>query len=75
MAMSPGVNQTTIDAMWAEYAQIGTLITQVLGSAQPSYTENGRSVSKTEYLNALYEQRRKLLADIQQASGPFEVLA
>ena len=71
--MASSVPQSTIDAMFAEYTQIGVLITQVLASPNPSYSENGRSVSKMEYYNGLCEQRRKLLKDIQDAGGPFEI--
>lgn len=62
-----------IAAMEAEYSALTALIAEVLASPNPSYSENGRSISKTEYYRELCEQRRKLLEDIQKASGPFEV--
>lgn len=67
------ISQTTIDLMYAEYAAITARIAEVLASANPDYSENGRSVSKTAYYNTLCEQRRKLIQDIQKAEGPFEV--
>ncbi len=64
---------TDVASMNAEFSQLCALIAEVIASPQPSYSENGRSVSKTEYLSALYERRSKLLTDIQNAAGPFTV--
>ncbi len=55
------------------YVQICQRIADVTASAQPSYSENGRSVSKSEYLSNLIQQQTTLLQSIQQASGPFDV--
>ena len=42
------------------------------GAAKPTYTENGRSVSWTEYIAMLRQQLKELNGDIQ-AMQPFEV--
>jgi hypothetical protein len=56
------------------YGNVCALIAQVTASAQPSYSENGRTISKAEYLGLLIDKQKVLLQALQAANGPFELV-
>jgi hypothetical protein len=68
------MNPTAVTNLQLAYLQSTALIAQVTASAQPTYSENGRSVPKAEYLSMLIEKQEGLLKAIQMASGPFDVM-
>ena len=68
MATSSGPQPTDANNLATAYGNVCALIAQVTASAQPSYSENGRSVSKTEYLAMLIDKQKALLQALQMAN-------
>lgn len=64
---------TPLDNLNAAYANVAQQIADVTANPQPSYSENGRSVSWSEYLSLLIDKQKALLQAIQMAGGPFEI--
>jgi hypothetical protein len=64
---------TPLDNLNAAYVNVAQLIADVTVNPQPSYSENGRSVSWSEYLAMLIDKQKALLQAIQMAGGPFEI--
>lgn len=66
---------TALDNLNAAYANVAQQIADVTANPQPSYSENGRSVSWSEYLALLIDKQKALLQAIQLAGGPFEIVS
>jgi hypothetical protein len=55
------------------YQQTTALIVTVTASPNPTYSENGRSVPKAEYLSMLVDKQEALLKAYQMATGSFDI--
>jgi hypothetical protein len=64
---------TALDNLNAAYANVAQQIADITANPQPTYSENGRSVSWSEYLSMLIDKQKALLQAIQLAGGPFEI--
>ena len=53
--------------------QIDALILSLTAFPKPSYSIDGKSVSWTEYFNALMQQREQIEKLIMMADGPYEI--
>ena len=71
--MSPNPNAAALANLQAAYQNISQQLAAITANPQPSYSENGRSVSWTEYFNSLIDKQKSLLEAIQMAGGPFEI--
>jgi hypothetical protein len=66
-------NPTVITNLQTAYQNISQQLAAITANPQPSYSENGRSVSWSEYFNSLIDKQKSLLEAIQMAGGPFEI--
>jgi hypothetical protein len=76
MPTTPGIAGPQVvdqNNIYLAFSQVCALIVTVTASPQPSYSENGRSVPKSEYLSTLIAQQKTLLQSLQMACGPFEL--
>ncbi len=66
---------TALDNLNTAYANVAQQIAAITANPQPSYSENGRSLSWSEYLALLIDKQKALLQAIQLAGGPFEIVS
>jgi hypothetical protein len=69
------MNPIVVAALQLSYQQIALNIQEVSANPNMTYSENGRSVSQTEYLAMLLDKQKTILEAIQMAEGPFEIRA
>lgn len=61
--------------MQAAYESVCTKIASLYTDPKPDYSIDGRSYSWATFRKQLLEEQKMLLAAIQDAQGPFEVIS
>lgn len=74
---SGGPQPTDSNNLATAYSNACANLAAALANPQPSYSENGRSMSWNEYVRMLQDavsaSKTSLLAALQTANGPFEI--
>lgn len=66
---------TPLENMQTAYERVTAKIAELTLSLKPDYSIDGRSYQHSSQLTALLKQQKDLLAAIQDAQGPFEVIS
>lgn len=65
---------SVLDNLNTAYANVAVLLAEVTASNQPTYTENGRTVQRAEYLQILEQRLLGLKQAIQREESPWMVM-
>ncbi len=68
-------NQTTLEALQQAKENLCNRLAEISANPKPSYSDQGRTVSWTEYQSMIITNLQALDQAIARASGPYEIVS